>query len=127
MDVTFAKGPGASGWVTFPMGKGPTLGWGANLHPFLYKTFKDLADKLEIPVAMEITPGHSGTDAYAIQVARSGIPTMLIGIPLRYMHTPVEVIAIKDIQRAGRLLAEFICSLEADFVSKISWDEKDAE
>lgn len=127
MDVTFAKGPGASGWETFPLGKGPTLGWGANLHPFLYKTLKDLADKLEIPVAMEITPGHSGTDAYAIQVARSGIPTMLIGIPLRYMHTPVEVIAIKDIQRAGRLLAEFICNLEADFVSKITWDEKDAK
>jgi putative aminopeptidase FrvX len=127
MDVTFAKGPGANGWETFPMGKGPTLGWGANLHPFLYKTFKDLADKLEIPVAMDITPTHSGTDAYSIQVARTGIPSMLIGIPLRYMHTPVEMIAIKDVQRAGRLLAEFISSLEADFVSKISWEEKDAK
>jgi tetrahedral aminopeptidase len=127
MDVTFAKGPGANGWETFPMGKGPTLGWGANLHPFLYKTLKELADKLEIPVAMELTPAHSGTDAYAIQVALSGIPTMLIGIPLRYMHTPVEMISTKDIFRAGRLLAEFISSLEADFVSKISWEEKDAK
>jgi endoglucanase len=127
LDVTFAKGPGANGWETFPMGKGPTLGWGANLHPFLYKKYKELADKLEIPVAMELTPGHSGTDAYAIQVARTGIPTMLIGIPLRYMHTPVEMIAIKDVQRAGRLVAEFIGSLEPDFVSKISWDEQDAK
>jgi putative aminopeptidase FrvX len=127
MDVTFAKGPGANGWETFPMGKGPTLGWGANLHPFLYKTFKELADKLEIPVAMEIMPTHSGTDAYAIQAARAGIPTMLIGIPLRYMHTPVEMISIKDVLRAGRLLAEFIGSLEADFVSKISWESKDAK
>ena len=98
-----------------------------NLHPFLYKTFKELADKLEIPVAMDITPTHSGTDAYAIQVARAGIPTMLIGIPLRYMHTPVEMISIKDVLRAGRLLAEFISRLEADFVSKISWEEKDAK
>lgn len=125
MDVTFAKGPGANGWETFPLGKGPTLGWGANLHPFLYKKFKELADKLEIPVAMDITPTHSGTDAYAMQVAREGIPTAVIGIPLRYMHTPVEMVAIKDIQRAGRLLAEFISGLEADFVSKISWEEKE--
>lgn len=127
VDVTFAKGPGANGWETFPLGKGPTLGWGANLHPFLYNAFKDLAEKLEIPVAMDIVPAHSGTDAYSIQVARAGIPTMLIGIPLRYMHTPVEMIAIKDIQRAGRLLAEFIVSLKADFVSKISWEVKDAK
>ncbi len=126
IDVTFAKGPGASDWQTFPMGKGLTLGWGANLHPFLYKKFKELADKLEIPVAMDITPTHSGTDAYSIQVAREGIPTMLLGIPLRYMHTPVELIAIKDVQRVGRLLAEFINALEDDFVSKIVWDEENS-
>ena len=126
IDVTFAKGPGASDWQTFPMGKGLTLGWGANLHPFLYKKFKELADKLEIPVAMDITPTHSGTDAYSIQVAHEGIPTMVLGIPLRYMHTPVELIAIKDVQRVGRLLAEFISGLEDDFVSKIVWDEENS-
>ncbi len=126
VDVTFAKGPGASDWQTFPLGKGLTLGWGANLHPFLYKKFKELADKLEIPVAMDITPTHSGTDAYSIQVAREGIPTMLLGIPLRYMHTPVELIAIKDVQRVGRLLAEFISELEDNFVSKIVWDEENS-
>ncbi len=125
VDVTFAKGPGANGWETFPLGKGPTLGYGANLHPFLYKQFKELADKLEIPVAMDITPTHSGTDAYALQVAREGIPTMVLGIPLRYMHTPVEAVAVKDIQRTGRLLAEFIGGLEPDFISKITWEQKD--
>lgn len=126
IDVTFAKGPGSDGWETFPLGKGPTLGWGANLHPFLYKRFQELAERLEIPAAMELTPAHSGTDAYAMQVARAGIPTMLIGIPLRYMHTPVEMVAIKDLQRAGRLLAEFISGLTQDFVSTISWEAKDA-
>ncbi len=127
VDVTFAKGPGADGWETFPLGKGVTLGWGANLHPYLYEKFKELADKLEIPVAMDITPTHSGTDAYSIQVAREGIPTMLIGIPLRYMHTPVEVVSVKDVQRAGRLLAEFISGLEIDFASKISWEDEDGK
>ena len=71
-------------------------------------------------------PEHSGTDAYAIQVAREGIPSMLLSIPLRYMHTPVEVIAIKDVQRTGRLLAEFIAGLDPDFLSTITWEAEDA-
>ena len=77
---------------------------------------EELARKLEIPFSMDLAPEHSGTDAYAMQVAREGIPTMLLSIPLRYMHTPVELIAIKDVQRVGRLLAEFIAGLEPDFV-----------
>ncbi len=126
IDVTFAKGPGAIDWQSVPLGKGPTLGWGANLHPYLYGRFKELAEQLEIPVAIEVSPSHSGTDAFAMQVARTGIPTMLLGIPLRYMHTPVELVAIKDVQRAGRLLAEFIARLDADFIAKITWEDKHA-
>jgi len=61
-------------------------------------------------------------DAGATQVAAEGIPTLVLGIPLRYMHTPVELVAIKDIQRAGRLLAEFIAGLGPDFMEKIVWD-----
>lgn len=127
VDVTVAKGPGANGWETVALGKGPTLGWGANLHPYLYRKFEELAKQLEIPVTMEVTPKASGTDAFAMQVAREGIPTMLVGIPLRYMHTPVEVISIKDVQRVGRLLAEYICRLEPDAASKITWEEPDAD
>ncbi len=127
VDVTFAKGPGANGWEAFGLGKGPTLGWGANLHPFLFERFKELAERLEIPVSTDVMPSHSGTDAYAIQVAREGIPSMVVSIPLRYMHTPVEMVAIKDVLRAGRLLAEFICGLTPGFVSEITWEEKSAE
>jgi len=124
VDVTFAKGPGANDWQTFPLGKGPTLGFGPNLHPFLHRSLKELAEKLEIPCSVEVLPRHSGTDAYAMQVAAEGIPTMVIGIPLRYMHTPVEMVAYKDIQRTGRLIAEFIAALEPDFVEKIIWDDE---
>ncbi len=123
VDVTFAKGPGANDWQTFPLGKGPTLGWGPNIHPFLHKTLKDLAEKLEIPFSVEVMPRHSGTDAYALQVAAEGIPTAVVSIPLRYMHTPVEAVAVKDVQRAGRLLAAFIAGLEVDFVEKIVWED----
>ena len=127
IDVTFGKGPGANGWQTFAIGKGPTLGWGANLHPFLFERFKELAERLEIPVSPDLTPVHSGTDAYAIQVAREGIPAVVLGIPLRYMHTPVEVVAVKDILRVGRLLTEFICGLKPEFASEIVWEATSAE
>jgi endoglucanase len=105
------------------LGEGPNLGLGPNVHPFLHKKFKDLAEKLEMPHDVDPMPRHSGTDGYATQVARAGIPTMVIGIPLRYMHTPVEMVVMKDIRRTGRLLAEFVVGLEPDFVGKITWDD----
>ncbi len=123
IDVTFAKGPGASDHRTFPLGKGPTLGWGPNAHPAVFNTIKDLAQKQDIPFHVEVMPRHSGTDAYGMQIVAEGIPTMVIGIPLRYMHTPVEIVSTKDILRTGHLLAEFIASLDAEFVNKIRWDE----
>jgi endoglucanase len=123
VDVTWAKGPGSPDHKTFPLGGGPTLGWGPNIHPGLYKAFKDLAERLEIPWHREAMPRHSGTDAYAMQVAAEGIPTMVLGIPLRYMHTPVELVALKDVRRVGRLLAEFVVSLDEDFMDKLTWDD----
>jgi putative aminopeptidase FrvX len=123
VDVTFAKGPGANDWQTLPLGKGPTLCMGPNIHPALLKAMKDLAVRLEIPFTQEYAPRHTGTDGYATQVVAEGIPTLVIGIPLRYMHTPVEVVSIKDVQRAGRLMAEFISGLEPDFMKNITWDD----
>ena len=123
VDVTFAKGPGASDWQTSLLGKGPTLCIGPNIHPAMHKAMKDLADRLEIPYGLEYAPRHTGTDGNATQVAAEGVPTLVLGIPLRYMHTPVEVVAIKDIQRAGRLMAEFIAGLTPDFMEKITWDD----
>jgi endoglucanase len=119
IDVTFAKGNGDPDHLTYPMGKGVTLGWGPNIHPGLHRAIKKIADQLELPFTLEPMPAHSGTDAMALQVARSGIPTMVISIPIRYMHTPVEMVSMKDILRAGRLIAEFICSLDDDFMQML--------
>jgi endoglucanase len=105
------------------MGKGPTLGWGPNIHPGVFRAVKELANRLEIPYVIEVMPRHSGTDAYALQVAAEGIPTMVVSIPLRYMHTPVEMISMKDILRAGRLLAEFAVSLDDKFMSELVWED----
>ncbi len=123
IDVTFASGPGSPSHQTFPMGKGPTLMWGPNVHPALFKAFKELAEKLEIPYSLEPAPRHTGTDGFALQVVAEGIPNMVIGIPLRYMHTPVEMVAIKDITRAGRLLAEFIAQLDEHFMDQLTWED----
>jgi len=123
VDVTFAKGPGASGWEAFEMDKGLTLGWGAVNHPFLYEQFKALAEKLEIPFSTEILPGRSGTDGDDLQMVAEGIPTIVLSIPIRYMHTPVEVVAPKDIERTARLLTEFVAMLDDDFLDKIIWDD----
>ena len=122
VDVTYGKGTGANDYSAFPLGKSVTLGVGPSMHPFLHKRLKEVAEKVEIPVTDEAMPGASFTDADAMQLSAEGIPTMVVSIPLRYMHTPVEVIALKDIQRAGRLLAEFAASLEADFIDRIVWD-----
>ena len=122
VDGTFGKGPGANDWQTHPMGKGVGLCIGPNMHPFLHTRLKELAERLEIPWFLDVTPAHSGTDAYPMQVTMDGIPTALVEFPIRYMHTPVESVSVKDIQRTGRLLAEFIISLEEDFVETIVWE-----
>jgi len=124
IDVTFAKSPGANGWDTFELGKGVTFGHGPNIHPYLFKEFKELAERLEIPFSTEIMPGSSGTDGMATQITAEGIPTFVLSIPVRYMHTPVEMVTLKDIQRAGRLLAEFVGGLESNFMQKIVWEDR---
>ncbi|MCE9646096.1 MAG: M42 family metallopeptidase [Chloroflexi bacterium] len=122
LDMTFGKGTGSNEYTSFPIGKGLTLGIGPSMHPFLHKRFKEVAERAEIPVKDEAMPQYSSTDADAMQLIAEGIPTMVVSIPERYMHTPVELVALKDIQRAGRLLAEFVASLETDFMNKIAWD-----
>jgi endoglucanase len=123
VDGSFAKGPGAGGWQTSAMGKGVGLCIGPNMHPFLHKKLRELAEKLEIPWFLDVTVSHSGTDAFAVQVTAEGIPSALVEFPIRYMHTPVESASLKDIQRTGRLLAEFVASLEKDFFETILWDD----
>jgi len=121
IDVTFGEQNGVSDVRTVGMGKGPAIGVGPNFHPELVKALVDTASKLEMPYQMDPTPGASGTDAWPIQVAREGIPTALLSIPLRYMHTPVETVSLKDIERTGKLMAEFIAHLDEEFVKTLTF------
>jgi putative aminopeptidase FrvX len=123
LDVTFGKHPGVSEVDTFPLGEGPTIGVGPNFHPGLVARLKEVAEAQEIPYQVEPIPGISGTDAWAIQVTREGIPTAFVSTPLRYMHQPVETLDVQDIERVGRLLAAFTAGLEVDFLEKLAWEQ----
>lgn len=120
IDVTQGEQKGASQEDTFALGKGPTLGIGPNFHPALYKALVETAKGQEIPYQVEPVPGRSGTDAWAIQVSREGVPTALLGLPLRYMHSPVETVDVKDIERTSRLMAHFIAGLAPDFLDTLT-------
>ncbi|PJF22097.1 MAG: aminopeptidase [Phototrophicales bacterium] len=123
LDVTFAEQPGVSNDDGRELGGGPVMGIGPNFHIKLSEKLKDVAKYHEIKLQYDALPGRSGTDAWSIQVSRGGVPTLLLSIPLRNMHSPVETLDLTDIERAGRLLAHFIASLDADFLAAIDWDD----
>lgn len=89
------------------VGAGPVLFRGPNINPRVLEHLQKSAQSHEIPVQVRGTPRATGTDANAIQLARDGVATGLVGIPNRYMHSPVEVVSLDDLNQAARLLAEF--------------------
>jgi endoglucanase len=123
IDVTFGRGPGSPPHKTYTLGAGPTLGWGAVIHPGLHRLFKELAERLNIPTQLEIMPRSTGTDADAIQVSGNGVPCMVVSIPLRNMHTPVEIVSMQDISSTARLLAEFAACLDENTLARVVWDD----
>jgi endoglucanase len=99
------------------LGAGPVIARGANINPRVFDLLVTTAKKLEIPFQIEAVPGGTGTDANAMQVSRSGMATGLISVPLRYMHTPCEVMDLNDIDNAALLMAGFVEAVTPD----INW------
>lgn len=123
LDVGFAPQSGVDADSTIDIGGGPGIGIGPNFHVRLYEKIRETAKRYEIKLQDDYIPGASGTDAWAIQVALTGIPSALLEVPIRNMHSPVETADLRDIERCGRLLAHFIAELDADFMSALIWDE----
>jgi putative aminopeptidase FrvX len=88
-------------------GAGPVLYRGPNINPRVFDLLEETAKAHAIPVQVRGVPRATGTDANAIQVSREGVACGLIGIPNRYMHSPVEVVHLDDLENAAKLLAEF--------------------
>ena len=93
------------------LGGGPILCRGANINPKVFQRLHAAAKMAKIPFQFEADPRPTGTDARAIQMARGGVATGLVSIPLRYMHTPSEVVDLEDVERCVKLLVEFVRAL----------------
>jgi endoglucanase len=96
------------------IGGGPVLSRGSSMHPAVVDRLVAAAEAEKIPFTLQAAPRSSRTDADAIFLVRAGVPTGLVSIPNRYMHSPNEIVSTEDLLRAARLLAGFVRSLEAD-------------
>jgi endoglucanase len=115
VDVTFATDqPGVDlGPITkHGLGSGAVIARGTALHPRVTDLLADVAEEQELPFTLESLGRMTGTDADAVHVSRTGIPTGLVSVPLRYMHSPVEMVSIADIEVACKLIAAFARRLE---------------
>jgi endoglucanase len=99
------------------LGAGPVLFRGPNINPRVLDLLEETARTREITVQVRGVPRATGTDANVMQLSREGVATGLIGIPNRYMHSPVEVVHLDDLDRAARLLAEFCLAV----TPKMDW------
>jgi putative aminopeptidase FrvX len=117
VDVTHATdAPGVEekelGSHTF--GSGPVIGRGSTLSPKVFELLIEAAEEAGIEHTIAASGRGTSTDADAIQISRSGIPTGLVSIPLRYMHSPVEMVDLADVEATVELLAAFASRLNAD-------------
>jgi endoglucanase len=93
-------------------GTGPVLQRGATLHPQIFELMHAAGEAEEIPFTITASARATGTDADAIHISRAGVPTGVVSVPLRYMHTPVEMVQLDDVSNAARLIAAFAQRLE---------------
>ncbi|HSV74624.1 MAG TPA: M42 family metallopeptidase [Chthonomonadales bacterium] len=96
------------------LGGGPKITRGANINPHVFDLLVASARDVGIPHQIVATPGGTGTDANAIQLSRAGVATGVLSVPLRYMHTPSEVMHLDDIDNTARLLAAFCARITPD-------------
>jgi putative aminopeptidase FrvX len=93
-------------------GDGPIIARGANINPVLFDLLVAAAEKAKVPFQIGAEPRGTGTDANAIQLSRGGKAAALVSIPLRYMHTPAEVLSLKDLDGTVKMLTRFVLDLK---------------
>ncbi len=111
LDVTHAEVPGCEPDDVHPLDK-VILTEGPNIHPTLHRHMMDLARKIRVDAETGVCPHVTWTDASALQIARAGVPTLLLEVPLKYMHTAVETVSMDVIEESARLLAAFVEGLD---------------
>ncbi len=114
VDVCHAKTPDSGSESTFKAGSGTVLSAGPNIHPRLFEIAKKAGEEKNIAFSIDVDGGNTGTDAWAVQVTRTGVATLLLSIPLRYMHTSVETLSMDDVLATGNLLSETLLKLNPE-------------
>jgi putative aminopeptidase FrvX len=94
------------------LGSGPVITRGTAIHPRVFELLYETAEQEQIAFTVESIGRHTGTDADAIHISRAGVPTGIVSVPVRYMHSPVELGSLDDIDAAARLIAAFAQRLE---------------
>ena len=95
------------------LGSGAAISRGSFLNPAMFELLHDTAEAQRIPFTIEATGRTTGTDADAVHLSRGGVPTALVSVPVRYMHSPVEVVELADVRACAQLLAAFAKRLDA--------------
>jgi len=111
VDVSFGHTPDAPREKCGEMKKGPMIGFSPILDRGMSQGFVALAEEREIPSQREVMSGKTGTNADRIVTTRGGVKTGMLSIPLKYMHTPIETVAVEDVENTGKLLAAYAESL----------------
>lgn len=111
IETAFGTAPDVSEREGFDLGKGPALGMGITVHNGVVRKLKEAAQKAGSSYQIEAGLSPGGKDVLVIQLAKQGIPTGVLSIPVRYMHTPVEVASLEDIQATARILQVFANAL----------------
>ena len=96
------------------LGSGAVISRGSTLHPGLFELLHETAEREQIPFTVEASARATGTDADAVHISRAGVPTGLVSIPIRYMHSPVELVQLKDVHACARLIAATALRLEGE-------------
>ena len=112
VDVTHGETPDEKRDMVFKCGKGTAIGIGPNIHPFVFEKLKETCIKNGLDYQIEVLEDSTGTNAWAYQVLDGSIPCGLLSFPLKYMHTPVETMAVSDYDNLKEILKAFILSLE---------------
>jgi endoglucanase len=98
----------------FHVGKGPMISRGANINPRVFELLVATAESEKIPFQVASAARGTGTDANVMQISRGGMATGLLSVPLRYMHTPNELLSLDDLENTARLLAAFCANVAKD-------------
>lgn len=120
IDVTHATTPGASPDTTHNLDT-PNFTMGPNIHPKMFQMLLDEAERIGVQTEISACAGDTYTDAWVLQTSRAGVPTVLMELPLRYMHTTVELISLDVLKEQARLLASFIASIGEDWEEKLCY------